>query len=290
MKSNIKKYSFKQGLPQEFELVGIGQLYNNHSAILTTPHRAGFYHILWFQKGSPTHIVDFNPIKIKPDTLLFLNKDTVQRFDKKGGFDGKAILFTDSFFCKTEADIKYLRSSILFNDLFSVSQIQMSKTASLFAHLFQLMEIELENEKDISQPDILKNLLHNFLLLSERERRKQNFTEIKKSADLDYVMLFKDILESNYRKLKQVSNYANKISITEKRLNQATSKILGKSPKQMIDERVMLEAKRLLVHTYQSVKEIGFDLGFDEPTNFIKFFRKHNNSTPVEFREQFALA
>ena len=290
MKSDIKKYSFKQGLPQEFELVGIGQLYNNHSDSLTTPHRAGFYHILWFQKGSPTHLVDFNPVEIKPNTILFLNKDTVQRFDKKGGFDGKAILFTDGFFCNTEEDIKYLRSSILFNDLFSVSQIQMSKTASLFAHLFQLMEIELENEKDISQPHILKNLLHNFLLLSERERRKQNFTEIKKSADLDYVMLFKDLLESNYHKLKQVSNYAKIISVTEKRLNQATSKILGKSPKQMIDERVMLEAKRLLAHTNESVKEIGFELGFDEPTNFIKYFRKHSNSTPVEFREQFALA
>ena len=290
MKSDIKKYTFKQGLPQEFELVGIGQLYNNHSDTLTTPHRTGFYHILWFQKGNPTHLVDFNPVKIKPNTILFLNKDTVQRFDKKGGFDGKAILFTDNFFCKTETDTKYLRSSILFNDLFSVSQIQMGKTASLFADLFTLMEKELENEKDISQSDILKNLLHNFLLLSERERRKQDFTEIKKGADLDYVMLFKDLLETNYRKLKQVSNYAKKISVTEKRLNQATSKILDKSPKQMIDERVMLEAKRLLAHTNESVKEIGFDLGFDEPTNFIKYFRKHSHSTPVEFREQFASA
>lgn len=290
MKSDIKKYTFKQGLPQEFELVGIGQLYNDHSDTLTTPHRTGFYHILWFQKGNPTHLVDFNPVTVKPNTILFLNKDTVQRFDKKGGFDGKAILFTDNFFCKTETDTKYLRSSILFNDLVSVSQIQMSKTASLFADLFKLMEKELENEKDISQSDILKNLLHNFLLLSERERRKQDFTEIKKGADLDYVLLFKDLLETNYRKFKQVSNYAKKISVTEKRLNQATSKILDKSPKQMIDERVMLEAKRLLAHTNESVKEIGFDLGFDEPTNFIKYFRKHSHSTPVEFREQFASA
>ena len=290
MKSDIKKYSFKQGLPQEFELVGIGQLYKEFTNTLTTPHRTGFYHILWFQKGNPTHLVDFNPVKIKPNTILFLNKDTVQRFDKKGGFDGKAILFTDNFFCKTETDTKYLRSSILFNDLFSVSQIQLSKTASLFADLFKLMEKELENEKDISQSDILKNLLHNFLLLSERERRKQDFTEIKKGADLDYVLLFKDLLETNYRKFKQVSNYAKKISVTEKRLNQATSKILDKSPKQMIDERVMLEAKRLLAHTNESVKEIGFDLGFDEPTNFIKYFRKHSHSTPVEFREQFSSA
>lgn len=290
MTTDIKKYSFKSGLPQEFEIVGIGQLYKEFKDTLTAPHRAGFYHILWFQKGNPTHLVDFNPVKVKPDTLLFLNKDTVQRFDNKGDFDGKAILFTDSFFCKTKTDTKFLRSSILFNDLFSVSQIELSKPASLIADLFHLMETELLNEKDVLQSDILKNLLHNLLLLSERERRKQDFTEIKKGADLDYVMLFKDLLEINYHKFKQVRNYAKLISVTEKRLNQATTKVLDKSPKQMIDEKVMLEAKRLLAHTNESVKEIGFELGFEEPTNFIKFFRKHSQSTPVEFREQYASA
>ena len=289
MTTDIKKYSFKPGLPQEFEIIGIADLYKNFSNTLTTPHRTGFYHILWFQKGNPTHFVDFNPVKIKPNTLLFLNKDTVQLFDKRGNFDGKVILFTDSFFCKTEADIKFLRSSILFNDLFSISQIQLQKTTSLFTNLFRLMETELTNEKDNYQSDILKNHLHNFLLLSERERRKQNFTEIKKGADLDYVMLFKDLLENQHRKIKQVSKYAEQIRVTEKRLNQATSKVLGKSPKQMIDERILLEAKRLLAHTNESIKEIGFELGFDEPTNFIKYFRKHINSTPVEFRESFSI-
>jgi AraC family transcriptional regulator, transcriptional activator of pobA len=289
MKSDIIKYAFKQGLPQEFELVGIGQLYNNFSDLLTTPHRIGFYHILWFQEGSPTHLVDFNPVKILPNTILFLNKDIVHGFDKQGGFDGKVILFTDSFFCKTEADTKFLRSSILFNDLFSVSQIQLPNSPNLFADLFQQMEIELNNSKDNYQSDILQNLLHNLLLYAERERRKQNFTEVKKGADLDYVMLFKDLLEKHFKIQKQVSNYASQLSVTEKRLNQATSKVLDKSPKQMIDERIMLEAKRLLAHTNDSVKEIGFELGFDEPTNFIKYFRKHHHSTPVEFRERFSL-
>lgn len=286
MDYKIKKYT----MPQEFELIGIEQLYHDNSDKLTTLHRIGFYHILWFQKGNPIHLVDFNPVKIQPNTILFLNTDTVQRFDNKGGFDGKAILFTDSFFCKTETDRKYLRCSILFNDLFSVAQIRISETAPLFADLFTLMEKELENGNDISQPDILKNLLHNFLLLSERERRKQDVTEFKKGADFDYVMLFKDVLETHYRELKQVGSYAKMIGVTEKRLNQATQKTLDRSPKQMIDERVMLEAKRLLAHTNESIKEIGFDLGFDEPTNFVKYFRKHGNSTPVEFRKQFASA
>lgn len=57
----------------------------------------------------------------------------------------------------------------------------------------------------------------------------------------------------------------------------------------MIDDRVMLEAKRLLAHTQDTIKEIGYTLGYDEPTNFIKYFKKHNGQTPVEFREQFTM-
>ena len=290
MKTDIKKYNFKTGLPQEFEIVDIGELYQNFKGTLTTVHRTGFYHIIWFQQGSPTHLVDFNPIKIKPNTILFLNKDTVQRFDNKTKSGGKAILFTDSFFCRTEADTKFLRSSILFNNLFSVSQIQIGKHAKLFAELLQQMTTELQNTKDHSQADIIQNLLHNFLLHAEREKRKQNFTEIKKDADLDYVMLFKDLLETHYKNQKQVNYYAKQIIITEKRLNQATAKVLGKTPKELIDGRVLLEAKRILAHTTESIKEIAYHLGFEEPTNFIKYFKKHSQFTPTEFREKNTLA
>ena len=66
-----------------------------------------------------------------------------------------------------------------------------------------------------------------------------------------------------------------------------SSKILGSTPKKIIDDRIMLEAKRLLAHSSESVKEISYSLGFDEPTNFVKYFRKHHLSTPIEFRESF---
>ncbi len=290
MTDDIKKYEFKPGLPIEFEIVGLKGLYEKHKNLLTSPHRTGFYHVLWFQEGHPTHLVDFEPVSMEPNSVLFLNKDMVHSFDSHAIFDGIAILFTDSFFCKTDFDSKFLGNSILFNDLYAVSQIRLKNESSLFYRLVDLMKEELKIERDACQPEILQNLLHNFLLLSERERRKQDFIEVKKGADLDYVMLFKGLLEHHYRNWKQVGIYAKKLHVTGKRLNQATSKIWGKSPKQIIDERVMLEAKRLLAYTNESVKEIGFSLGFDEPTNFIKFFRKHSQLTPVEFRENHALA
>jgi AraC family transcriptional regulator, transcriptional activator of pobA len=286
VKTDIKKYGFKEGLSQEFEIVDIAELYKEFKVTLTTTHRAGFYHIIWFEKGNPTHLVDFNPIKIQPNTFLFLNKDTVQRFDHKIKLEGKAILFTDRFFCKTESDTKFLRNSILFNDLFTVSQFQINKQENVFADILQSMTNELQKPKDNFQSDILQNLFHNFLLYSERERRKQDFTEIKKGANLDYVMLFKDYLETNFKNQKQVSFYAQALIITEKRLNTATSKIFGKTPKEIIDDRIILEAKRILAHTTENIKEIGYILGFDEPTNFTKYFKKHSLVTPVEFRKK----
>lgn len=288
MEKPIKSYDFKEGLTSEFEVVSISHLLRKNKEILSSPHRTAFYHVIWFQSGNPTFLVDFSPVKVKPDTILFLNKDTVQIFDSHESFEAKAILFTDHFFAKTEADLKFLGSTILFNDLLGVSKITLDANSAVFSTLFALMEGEVENPNDYFQSDILRNHLHSFLLLAERERRKQGFTEIRQSAELDYTILFKELVDAGYKQNKQVGYYAAQMSITEKRLNRATTKILGKTPKVLIDERVMLEAKRLLAHTRESIKEIAYELGFQEPTNFIKYFRKHNGNTPIAFREQFS--
>ena len=111
--------------------------------------------------------------------------------------------------------------------------------------------------------------------------------EIRKGADFEQTLAFRDLLELHFSGKKKVSYYAGRLHLSEKRLGQATTKITGKKPKEMIDDRVLLEAKRLLVHGNQSIKEIGYQLGFDEPTNFIKYFRKHIKMTPLEFRESY---
>jgi AraC family transcriptional regulator, transcriptional activator of pobA len=290
MTKDIKKYDFKAGLPQEFEIVDIASTFDMYKDILTKTHRTDFYHIFWFQDCNVTHWVDFKPIKIKPNSLLFLKKDVVHRFDDREKVKGKVLLFTDSFFCKTESDTKFLRQSILFNDLLEVSPLEMLSQSAQFNALLQLMTDEFQSLNDEFQANILQKLLHNFLFFAEREKHKQGFTKIKKGADLDYVMLFKDLLETDFKNQKQVNYYAKKIIVTEKRLNQATTKVLGKSPKEFIDDRVLLEAKRILAHTNESIKEIAFHLGFEEPTNFIKYFKKHASVTPTEFREKHTLA
>ena len=186
---------------------------------------------------------------------------------------------------KTKLDAQFLGSTILFNDLLSVSQIEIS--GSIIETTIRRLETESRNPKDEYQADIIRNDLRNLLLHSERERKKQGFIELEKDIDLEYALILKDLLENNLVKQKNVGFYANKMNISAKRLNQTTSKIFGKTPKNIIDERIMLESKRLLAHTNESVKEIAYSLGFEEPTNFIKYFKRHMGKTPVEFRENY---
>lgn len=285
MKSDIINHQFKDDLPLGFEVVSLVDLYARSRDLLTQPHRTAFYHIIWFKTGNLTHMVDFHSFPIAEDTILFLKKNIVQVYDSSLSIEGKAILFTDTFFCRTEADVRFLKETILFNDLFTISAIRLPSPA-VFPVLFDLMETEASHPPDQYQADILRGYLHDVLLHSERERRKQDFKEVRKGADLDYVLLFNDLIEAEYKTHKQVRHFASRLSVTEKRLNQATSKVLGKTAKQMIDDRILLEAKRMLAHTHDTIKEVGYTLGFEEPTNFIKYFRKHNGSTPVEFREK----
>ncbi len=98
MKSEIKKVKFKDDQPLQIEVVDLAELMRKHAGLITVPHCANFYHVFLFQNCRPVHLVDFNPVKIKQDSLLFINKDSVHRFDKAANYRGKCLIFTDDFF------------------------------------------------------------------------------------------------------------------------------------------------------------------------------------------------
>jgi AraC family transcriptional regulator, transcriptional activator of pobA len=286
MAEEIKKFEFKRNAALQVEVVPLYTLTTAKKDHLITPHRTNFYHVFLFENCQPIHFVDFEPIRIEPYSLLFIDKDRVHQFDQLLKYEGQVLIFTDNFFCTTETDTKFLRSSILFNDLvdkptIKLDKIGFKKYTNICASITEELSLPSDNLKHV----LLKNHLHNFLLLAERQKRKQGYTELKKGADLDYTLLFRDLLESSYTKLKSVNDYAKIVCISEKRLGQATTKVLGKTPKEIINGRILLEAKRLLVHTNFSIKEIGQELGFEDPAYFVRYFKKNTTTTPVEFRE-----
>jgi len=122
------------------------------------------------------------------------------------------------------------------------------------------------------------------LLKSERIKREKIKNIANNSGDLHYLNQFKNKLEENFSCSRSVQYYAEQLNITSKKLNQITNDFWGRPTKQIIEERVLLETKRLLVHTDMTVKEIGTSLGFNDPTNFNKFFKRYIKSTPTEYR------
>jgi AraC family transcriptional activator of pobA len=284
-KKSIAEFKFKPGLSLELEIISIKDLYSKNKKKLTLPHRTDFYHIIWIEKGSPTHLVDFHPVSVAKNSILFINKARVHLFDSSDKYDGKLILFTDRFFSRNQEDMDFLNSSILFNDLLETASLPLNRVKKDLDSLLALMKDELDRGDEVLKKDILQNYLHNFLLLCDREKQRQGFREIPKGADRDYAILYISLVNEHFSKVRSVNAYAEMMHVPEKRLSRATTHVLGKSPKEIINERVLLEIKRLLVHTNKSIKEIGFDLGFNEPTNFIKYFRQQAGQTPSEFRE-----
>jgi AraC family transcriptional regulator, transcriptional activator of pobA len=86
MSKAVVKYDFKGGLEHEFEIIDAAKLYKEHKDILTEPHRTNFYHILWFENGEGIHLIDFKPIKIQPNSLVFVGRNKVQRFESENHF------------------------------------------------------------------------------------------------------------------------------------------------------------------------------------------------------------
>jgi len=286
-KEIIQKYQFKQDLNLEFEILDLSEILKLKKSMMTVPHRAQFYHILWIEKGRGTHFIDFNPIELEDNCIIFVPSNSVGLFDKKGIYEGKTIIFTDNFFCKNKQDMQFLHSSILYSDLYEITKLKVLPKVSQMEVFLNAMQTEYNRTEDAAQCHILHNMLHVFLLQAEREMKSQGFEELKPSQNLDLLLTFKDKLEQDFHKEKSVKRYALKLNVSEKQLHKVTTSLLDKTPKLIIDERILLEAKRLLVHSSKSIKEIAYQLGFEEPTNFIKYFRKHTSNTPAEFREQY---
>lgn len=287
MASKIKHLVFNDKLTIGFEIIDVDNIYANSKKNLASPHRASFYCIIWFKEGDVIHQVDFNPVTIQANTFLFVKKDAVQFFDHQQVFRSQILLFTDTFFCKNHSDHQFLKSTFLFNDLSNTLSHGALLASPLLQQYWELMADEFNHEIDSYKSDLLKNQLHNFIMLAERERRKQGYQEIQHNIQMDYLVMFKDYLEKSYQEQQSVSFYARKLAITNKVLTNATQKTIGKTPKQIADERLLLEAKRLLIYSNDTGKTIGFSLGFEEPTNFVKFFRRHTGYTPTVFRNQY---
>ncbi|WP_042480050.1 helix-turn-helix domain-containing protein [Solitalea canadensis] len=248
------------------------------------PHRHEFYEIIYFENAQGSQRLDFNDFEVYPETLTFISPGQIHQLKTKK-FEGIIITFTAAAFSRTDEEIAFLQQYTLFHKSgANTSMIPMGEDKEVLLSLIKA--INKESRRADSCQNILKSYLKLFLEIVARAYRVTHKLFDSTSHDAERINKLQNLIELNFTREHLAPFYASSLNLTPKRLNEICKKIVGKTVTSLLAERINLEAKRLTGYSNQTIKEIAFQLGFDDPSYFSRFFKKKNGHTPEEFRSQ----
>lgn len=274
MQTNLKETKL------ESSLIYIRNLNNCPPSYLNDPGRKDFFEIVWLKNEAPLHALKFNDTDVKGDWIYLIPPYRVHQLNKAGK-KGELISFKREIL--EEEDKEFLL------DLFKIFNVQGEfsclrvdqESATGLSSVYTLLSEEYEKGRD--NLIIVKALLKVFLLkLIQIKEHEFTGHDINQKRVYEFLML----LESNYLQVCNTDFYAGKLGISSKRLNQILKDKLDKTGTQLIHDRIILESKRLIIHSESTIKEIAYDLGFSDRPYFSRFFKKQTGQTPDEFQKQ----
>ena len=280
------------GYGLDVEMFKLSELRRRIAALhLCVPHRVEFYVLLYMTNGRCTHMVDFESLSCQPGTLLILSPGQVLRFDAdSASWDGWLLIFRPEFLQgqSSTTELRNLESVHQLGDLslhrtLSVNQQKVVKS---------ILDRMADDTKLQADSRVVQSLLrHQLLALIVRLHlieANPGVASRHASVSLQRFKHYRLVVEQQLSRLHRVADYAKLIGCSQKSLHRATLEVAGVSAKDYLSQRIALEAKRLLVHTASPIAVVADELGFDEATNFVKFFRRETGYTPGGFRKQHA--
>ncbi|WP_316744566.1 helix-turn-helix domain-containing protein [Pedobacter antarcticus] len=268
------------GLGLEKSLIYIRNLENCPPAYLNDPWRKDFFEIVWLQQEYPLHtMLEGEPAEIG-DWIYLIPPYRVHQL-KKAGKNGILLSFKRDFIDDEDKEF-YLDLFKIFNIQGEFSFLPLApENVTELRPVYDLLAAEYESKPAADQ--ITKALLRVFLLKLIRVK-EHVFTA--QSLNQKRVYQFMLLLEENYEQERNAEFYADQIGISTKRLNQILKEKLDKTAMQLIHDRIILEAKRKIIHSEQSLKEIAYLLGFSDRPYFSRFFKKQTGFSPEDFKKQ----
>jgi AraC family transcriptional activator of pobA len=261
-----------------FEIFTLSSLYPRTTrAHMLAPHRHEFHSVYVGTRGRSTIYIDFEPVPIGAGLATFISRGRVVSFGLDGDAEAWMLVFTSEFLALDRIDPLRLPACLAPTWPRPVLALGADDEAEVAALVAQI-DAEHARPLDAVQPWLLSALVRALLLRAERL-----VAQVVPPVPTALHAFF-TILERDHGKTRSVAHYAKACALSPTRLGALVQSYVGKRPKQVIDERVVLEQKRLLAHTDCSVKELAARTGFDEPTNLVKFFRHHAGTTPLAFR------
>lgn len=247
----------------------------------TKNKRTNFFTVIRTLNESLYLEVDNLPLQLQPKSMLVLTPDNyLQSFEASDSF---VYQFNRDFYCIKDHDREVSCAGLLFYGNDSAPLLHLpEKDISKLDLLHQVFLEELETVDNI-QAEMLRMLTARLVITATRLIKLQRNTEItEKQSDL--LRNFNVLVETYFRTEHAVGFYAEKLFKSPKTLSNTFSKY-NKSPLQIIHDRIILEAKRLLIYSDKTNKEIAYELGFDDASHLSRMFKKHTNLSPTHFKK-----
>lgn len=254
-----------------------------NSDLIHNLHRHDFYFVLFVKNGKGTHQIDFINYEVDNFSVYFIKPGQVHELMLKKGATGFMLQFTTDFYNPREKNASIILRKVSSKNLCQINNSRFDKLETTIQSIFQ----EFSDKKE-RYFDVIKSYLE--ILFVQLLRQSENPTNVPNESKLyaqERLEELQDLIEKNIVTTKQVSDYATMLNMSSFQLNSVTKSLLNKTASEIINEYIILEAKRLLISTTNQVNQIADQLGYDDPSYFIRFFKKHTGSSPESFRQNF---
>ncbi|PQJ12820.1 AraC family transcriptional regulator [Flavipsychrobacter stenotrophus] len=292
------KQKVKNTIPV-YDICSLHDADNNHKDVIAQPfaeylkihpnlhssHRHTFYHLLLFIKGGGYHTIDFERFPVNVGQVYFMIPGQVHSWNFEGDIDGYVINFSEDIFRNFLLKQDYLEQFSFFGGIAKDSVINLpQQIATTVSGLFADIISDI-NVSDSYHADILcARLIEVFITVSRNSPINHKHVPIQNQLIL---FNFRKLLNTYFAEKRLPKEYAEMLYITPNHLNALCNDLLGIPAGELIRDRVLLEAKRLLVNVDVSISEIAYQLNFADNSYFSKFFKKYAGVTPEDFRKSF---
>ena len=247
-------------------------------ADLREPHRHAYHELIWVHDGHGRHLIDGEPVDFGPRTLTLIAKGQVHQFKEADGVSALVVRFDDDWLTGSRR--------WLFSGGSCTAMSVPPDEAPRFEALLDVLRAEIERPPGPESAELRRHLLASVLLWAQRWREAELEGRGATAPDVELHRRFQELLERDFSTSHDAAHYANELGTTTGTLSRMLTRLAGRSTKQLIMDRVILEAARLLRFSDLSIKEIAARLGFTDQFAFSKAFKRQRGEAPLDFRER----
>lgn len=233
--------------------------------------------------------VDFSVYETQRPTLFFVSPNQYLRIEETGPESGYFIFYNRDFYCIQIHDQEVACDGLLFNNIRNMPKVEASEEEVAFLGCLFKEMIQEFRLNDNSLEEMVRTYLKQLLIRATRSWKRQHLDNpvTEQQSDLEFFRKFTRLVEAHYKSKHTVADYADFLCMAPKTITHKFNRLRLPQPNEVIKNRIILEAKRLLVHTSLTAKEIAYDLGYHDPAYFSRLFMTKTGESPSSFRTNF---